>query len=155
MQESIVVCVREYISVREFEWNGREFEWYGRVKMKQKWVWFLSSWLADRRGGSYLRSKYCAVISHSNFQRFCYAAFAPKIYLVACSRGRLSLREAFSCDRQFILNRGQSLRVLEGPETSEKLTQAFRIHKIIHSIKSLGVRKRQQRLFFLHVLVQL
>ena len=29
MQESIVVCVREYISVREFEWNGREFEWNG------------------------------------------------------------------------------------------------------------------------------
>ena len=60
-------------------------------------------------------------------QRFCYAAFAPKNNLVACSRGQLSLREASSCDRQFILNPSQSLRVVEVPETSEKPTPSFRI----------------------------
>ena len=48
--------------------------------------------------------------------------------LVAWSRGPLSLREATSCDRQFILNHGRSLRVVEVPETSEKPTQSFRIH---------------------------
>ena len=59
MWERIVLCVREYSSVCE------------RVWLKRKRVWFLSSWLADRRGGSFWRSKYCVVISLWNFQRFC------------------------------------------------------------------------------------
>ena len=36
--------------------------------------------------------------------------------MIACSRGRLSLRKASSCDREFILNHGRSIRVVEVPE---------------------------------------
>ena len=43
-----------------------------------------------------------SVILLCNFERFCYAAFAPKHYPATCLRGCLSLREAFSCDREFI-----------------------------------------------------
>ena len=84
-----------------------------------------------RRGVRFWRSNYCAVISLWNFQRFYYAAFTSKNDLIACLQCPLSLREAASCDHQFILNHGQSLRVVEVPETSEKPTR----YNIICSIK--------------------
>ena len=66
MQETIVVCVRENSIVCE------------RVWLKRKWIRFISPWLADRRGGSFWRWKYCAVILLLNLQRCCCAAFTPK-----------------------------------------------------------------------------
>ena len=133
--ESIVVCVRE------FDWNGSEFDssvpdWLTEEAVARFWIKASAKWPKCKNvNGSFWHSKYWAVISLWNLQRFCYAAFAQKNNLVACSRGRLKLREASSCERQFILIPGQSLRVVDVPETSEMSTQLFRIQNIIRFIK--------------------
>ena len=104
--------------VREFDWNGSEFDSS------------VPDWLTEEAvasGAPNAALSFRSAISSDSVMLLSH----QKKYLDACLRGRLSLREASSCDRQFILNHGQSLRVVEVPETSEK----FRIHNVTRSIK--------------------